>query len=141
MTVREYVWELVTLDPRLAAYGYGPSVVYVNHAPDAPTAKSERFLVLRWGTQGARFGRDTTVHPRDLTVWAYDVQPDFTYIDNALARVRFLLGQSEGKRHRTGWINGITDNGGSEDLRAPEYGQQAVVRNWGFTINASEEAS
>lgn len=141
MTIRTYVYNLFRNDPVLRGLGYDEEGLYANFAPDAPVKDRERFLVLRWSTEGARFGRDTTVHPRDLTVWAYDVQSDFSSIDKALQRVCRLIRASEGQPHGSGWINGIVDNGGSEDLAASEYGRSAVSRNWGFTINASEEGS
>jgi hypothetical protein len=134
MTVRAFTYDLLRDDPTLNALGYNTSTIFAT-APDTPA--SQRYMVLRWGEVRPQFGRDTTARRRLLTVWAYDREPDYGAIIDALDRVCNLLLPLAGVGHGgNGFIMDVEDNGSSADLYDPAY--EAYTRNWAYTITASK---
>lgn len=132
MSLRQYVYDLLTTDATLTALGYNASTIY-GAAPDG--VQKQRFMILRWGTSGPRAGRDTIVRRTVLTVWVYDRERDYAAIAAALTRVCAIVLPSLGT-HGSGYVLDVEDNGASDDLYDPTY--EAVMRNWAFTITASE---
>lgn len=130
--LRTHIYGLLTADATLGALGYNANTIH-GTAPDS--TKSQRFMVLRWGTSGPRAGRDTIVRRTVLTVWVYDRERDYAAIAGALSRVCTILLPVTGS-HGSGYILDVEDNGASDDLYDPTY--EAVMRNWAFTITASE---
>lgn len=130
--LRTFIFDTLKADATLAALGFTEELY--PSPPDSPIGN--RFMVLRWGIAGPRAGQNTTVRAQELIVWVYDREPDYGAISDALKTVYGLLIPMAGVDHGSGWILEVSDNGSSEDLFDPTY--EAVMRNWTFTITASE---
>lgn len=134
--LRQYVWSTLLADATLAGYGITSASLFGTNAPDSPAAELQRWVILRWFTEEAPLGRDTTSRRRFLVVWAYDRQRDYTYVDLILKRCEEILMPIRAKQYAlNGWITQIETGGKSEDLFDPAY--DAVSRSWDLTIVAS----
>lgn len=136
--MRTYVYDLLKVDGQLNALGINGTSLYPANAPDAPMVGNQMtWMVLRWGSQTPRFGRDSpNTRRQPLTVWMYNHEPDYAPIIAGLKRVCGILLPLGGISHGTGYITDVEDNGSSEDLYDRDY--EAVTRNWTFTITGSE---
>jgi len=135
--LRDFVWKALRGDPGLNALGIDESSLFGTLAPDSPAANLQKWMVIRWGIEEARLGRDTDVRRRFLSVWAYDRNRDFNDVDLMLQRARAVLFPLAAVEYNTsgGYISEVTDNGLSDDTWDDAYG--AVTRNWQLTITAS----
>lgn len=131
MSIRNLFFDAVRNDGPLNALGIDTDTTFPAQAPDQVDAR--RFLVLRWGQTQAGMG---PVRQIDLSLWAYDRDPNYASIDLILVRVRvvlpiLILSSVPGG----GSVVGVGWSGSSEDLLDPAYG--AVVRNETYRITAS----
>lgn len=136
MSIRQYIFELLKNDPTLNGLGIDGNTLFNSYAPDSPAA-SGRWVVLRWGEEEAPLGRDTDLRRKPLTVWAYDVEPDYSAVLDILKRARALIYPLKGVNVGNGWISEVGDNGTSADLFDPTY--NAVTKNRSFSFAASGE--
>ncbi len=135
--LREYVWELLRSDSVLNGYGINEASCFGTNAPDSPSADLQRWVVIRWGIEETPPGRDTTSRRRFLSVWAYDRNPDYSYIDLILDRCREILYPLKAVNYNNsgGYVTEVMDNGYSEDVWDDAY--SASTKNWQLTIVAS----
>lgn len=130
--LRQYVYSLLVGAPGLAEAGYDPESISPNFTPDAPT--QERFLIIRWGV--VTVGIAQVNHVR-LSVWAYNRQPDYGPIADALKAVRARLDTlSGGVVMAPGEsVLAVRFEGDSDDLY--DDGYRAHTRWCSHTITAS----
>lgn len=129
--LRQAVFALVTATPGLAELGYGPEDVSPNFTPDGPIG--DHFLVLRWGT--VTLGIAPVNHIR-LSVWAYNRQPDYVPIVDALKLIKPRLESLEGVVMAPGEsVLAVRFEGDSDDLY--DDGYRAYTRWCSHTITAS----
>lgn len=77
--LRNAVLAALVATPGLAALGYTEDVILPNFTPDAP--QGDCFLVLRWGVTNPGLAQINQVR---LAIWAYNRQPDYGPITDAL---------------------------------------------------------
>lgn len=131
MTLREWVFDLLKVDPTLNDAGITEQTLYPNYSPDQARASDRRFLVLRW-SETTPFMRTQTGRVR-LELWAYDREPDFGGIETILRRSRELILPVAGLRLSGGTsIVEVEDNGEGPDFW--DDGYNASARNWNCTI-------
>lgn len=94
-------------------------------APDTPT--QQRWVALVWGLEDPPLGRDSNARTKALTVWAYDRNDRYDWIDRSLATTTRILVGMEGAKDADSSLIGITPSGRSEDLYDDAY--QARTRN------------
>lgn len=129
-TLRQAVYARYQASPVLMGI-FGPDNIMVNFTPDGP--KGNLFLVIRWGVTIRGIGN---VNQVDLTCWAYNREPDYGPIEDALMEIRRILPTMEGIRmSSTEAISGVGYNGDSDDLY--DDGYRAHYRNTSHTITAS----
>lgn len=130
--LRNTVYDLLRLDTAMNGFGFGPDNVYPNYgAVDPP--QYERFLIIRWG---ARAPGMAGVHPVDVSLWFYELDPDYTNINNAIKRCRSLIpGLISSSTGDGGWIVGVEDTGDSPDFFDDAW--KRYTRNGTYRITAS----
>lgn len=130
-TLRQAIFARFLASPALAALGLTNETIYPNFSPDGPT--SERFLVMRWGVTTKGIGR---VNHVSLGCWAYNRQPDYAPIADALAEIRAILLTFPGVvMSPTEAVLGVSYDGDSDDLY--DDGYRAYTRWTSHTITAS----
>lgn len=139
-SLREYVWRLLKNDPQMNAMGIDEASLFASTGPDSPDitipATLQKWMVIRWGIEEARLGRDTSVRRKFLSIWGYHRQRYMGDIDEMLERAYQVLYPVKAVQFSSsGWIIEVTDNGLSEDVWEPAYA--ASTRNWQLTITAS----
>lgn len=140
MTLRALVFSLVADDPELNSLGYSAANGYSSHSPDSPPG--DVFWVLHWGPEivgvPAARGR-AKVTEREVSLWAYDRQPNFDRINVVLKRWQALLDALEamktGDGANDGWVTATTWQGDSDDGFDDVYNAQ--LRSSSYTIVAS----
>lgn len=148
MSVREYIFGLITSDAELNEYGITVASTFVNHSVDTPQVRP--LCILRWqaetpglparrATAGAGNTPDWPANQRVLTVWVHEDRNigDYTRIDKSLKRLRTLLTGVEGVRVGPGdaWLSAITWEGDSDDLDDDEA--RTITRNAQFRLTGS----
>jgi hypothetical protein len=138
MSVRSFVFSLITTDSELNVLGFTEDNVFTSHDEDTPQARP--FIILRWlSTDVGLNDWDTGVgsNLRRLTVWVHDDPGDYARIDKTLERVRTLLTLVRGAY--TGsigkFIGQINWNGDSDDFKDDIVG--TITRNGSYTIIGS----
>lgn len=145
MSVRAYIYSLITTDPAMVALGITPDSTFTQHTIDTPQVRP--MCILRW--QGTTPGIVTTaegnglsdfpVNQRILTVWVHDDKHvgDYTNIDRSLNRLRALLTSVEGiDVGVTGSrLTAINWEGDSQDLSDDDAG--TITRNAQFRLTGS----
>lgn len=139
-SLREYVWRELKSDAGLNALGITEDSLFASTGPDSPDitipATLQKWMVIRWGIEEARLGRDCDVRRRFLSIWGYDRQRYLANIDEMLNRAREVLYPLKAVQFSSsGWITEVTDNGLSDDTWDTAYA--ASTRNWQLTIVAS----
>ena len=130
-TLRQSVFGLLTASPVLASLGYGEGSISPTFTPDGPPG--DRFMVLRWGITSRGIFPVNRVR---LAVWAYNRQPDFGPIADALLEVRRRLPTLGGVVMAPGEaVLSVDYEGDSDDLY--DDGYRAHVRWTSHTITAS----
>jgi len=138
MALQQFLYDLLKSDPALNSIGYTEEGLFAAESPDSPRANLSKWIVIRWGVVAPAIARDVRSRGRDVTIWAYNREPDFGPINNALNRINDLLLSLGTVDTGSGWITEAVDTGSSEDLY--DDGYQAVTRNWSYRIIASEGA-
>lgn len=145
MTVREYIYSLITTDPELVSLGIRPESTFTTHTVDTPQERP--MCILRWqaenpGLATNREGSGITSFPvnqRILTVWVHDdwKAGDYTRIDRSLKRLRALLTSIESVDVGVPGARLLTINweGDSDDLRDDEA--RTITRNAQFRLTGS----
>lgn len=91
--LRQAVFGLLTSSPVLQSLGYNGNTIMPNFTPDGPDA--QRFMVLRWGNTTRGIGQVGRVL---LSIYAYNREPDFAPITDALKEVKVLLPTLTGQK-------------------------------------------
>ena len=140
MTVREFVFSLITVDPVMNGYGINANTLHANQEPDSPS--SDVFGILRWGAENPGLAGQrgaSRVTERDVSLWVYDIDFDFTRIANSLKRWQALMdalsGQKTGPGSGDGWITCCEWQGEGDDTWDDVY--QRITRWSTFSIVAS----
>lgn len=148
MSVREYIFGLITSDPELNGLGITQDSTFVTHSVDTPQIRP--LCILRWqaetpglpsrrATAGAGSIPNWPVNQRVLTVWVHEDRNmgDYTRIDRSLKRLRTLLTSVEGVHVGPGdtWLTAITWEGDSDDLDDDEA--RTITRNAQFRLTGS----
>jgi hypothetical protein len=134
MTVRSFVYGLLSADTELNALGLNANTWQVRGLSTPDTPQERPFGVIAWGATNK--GMDV-VNLRLLQIWVYDEPDDYERIDRALERVRNVLTSVVATR------TGVTDllvtqikwEGHSGDLTDDSVG--AIVRNSQYTVVGS----
>lgn len=131
-SLRNFLFEQALLDPTLTALGLKADNLWPIYSRDAPpiTAEGGRFVVLRWGTAAPGIGRNV---PLQLEVWAYDLDPDYTWITDVLKAFRALLTRLVGSRldpSQNDWLNAENWEGSSADLFDDLYNRYTRSESW-----------
>lgn len=147
MTVREYIYSLITNDAQLNGLGITADSTFTQHTLDTPQVRP--LCILRWqatnpgllsgaSRQGAAVS-NFPVRQRILTVWVHEDGNvgDYTRIDQALSRLRTLLTSVEGVDVGVlgTRLTAIAWEGESDDLRDDEAG--TIMRNAQFRLTGS----
>jgi hypothetical protein len=137
VTVREYIFELITQDPELNDLGINFDSTFTQHTVDTPQIRP--LCILRWGPTPEPVISSFPVNQRVLTVWVHDsiAHGDYGRIDQALKRLRTLLTSVQGVNvGETGnWLSAINWEGDSDDLRDDDMG--TISRNAQFRLTGS----
>lgn len=111
MTVREYVYGLLSNDPELIGLGLNPDNTFANGAPLSPPDTGDLWCVLNWGpeTPGltSQRGRSRT-SSWDCTAWFYTRDSDYDVINRAIKRWRAIMDEVSAVRTglgaNDGWV-------------------------------------
>jgi hypothetical protein len=138
MTVRSFVFSLLTSDSILNGLGFDENNTFTSHDEDTPQERP--FMILRWGATDVGLNDwDTGVgsNLRRLSVWVHDDPGDYVRIDQAVARVRTLLTSVHGAYTGTigQYIGQIDWNGDSDDFKDDIVG--TITRNSSYTFVGS----
>lgn len=138
MTIRSYIFSLLTTDSVLNNLGFTVNNVFTSHDEDTP--QSRPFMILRWGSTDVGLNDwDISIgsNLRNLTVWVHDDPGDYGRIDQAVSRVRMALKSIHGAY--TGsigqYIGQVNWNGDSDDLKDDIVG--TITRNSSYTFVGS----
>jgi hypothetical protein len=126
-TLRNLVYNSLLADPALIALDVSADNLHPNYSRDSPPVVTEgrRFLVLRWNNSEPGMGRAT---PHLVALWAYDRDPDYSWISDVLYAARSTMGALLSQSHAPdGWVIGGEWLGGSPDLNDDVY--KAYTRN------------
>jgi hypothetical protein len=145
MTVRDYIFSLITTDSELNELGINANSTFTSNTLDTPQIRP--MCILRWQTTNpgliaTREGAGVAKFPinqRILTVWIHEdiAKGDYTRIDASLKRLRDLLTGVEGVNvgEVGAWLQGINWEGDSDDLEDVE--QRTLTRNAQFRLTGS----
>lgn len=137
MSVREFIFSLITEDSILNDLGITADSTFTSHTVDTPQMRP--LCILRWQATNAGPVRKFPLKQRILQVWVHDSisAGDYGLIDNALSRLRTLLESVEGVNvGETGaWLSQIDWEGESDDLRDDDAG--TINRNAQFRLTGS----
>jgi hypothetical protein len=129
--LRQFIYAHHCASAVLTGIGYDEPNIYPNFSPDAP--QGDLFLVLKWGVTTRGVGVANQVN---LQCWAYNRQPNFKPIADALKEIRATLPELVGARMSpTEAILGVNYTGDSDDLY--DDGYRAHFRYTSHTITAS----
>lgn len=129
--LRRRVFDLLVDSPELANLGLNADTISPTFSPDGPSG--DRFLVLRWGSTGRGIG---AVNRVGLECWAYNRQPDYGPIADALMEIRRLLPTLAATvMAPTEAVVAVDYGGDSDDLY--DDGYRAYTRWTSHTITAS----
>lgn len=140
MSVRELLYQLVANDPELNTLGFTPDTVYANGAPDSPMER--RWAVIVWGIENpgiaTQIGRGR-MSDREVELWVYDRDRDYTTINSVLARWRELMDDlasvRTGAAPTDGWVTSAFWSGDGRDGYDGVY--EAVYRTSAYRLIAS----
>lgn len=135
VTLRDYIWGVLAADEGLNQYGIDSNSLYASWSPDSPSKDQQRFMVIRWGIEEPRMGRDSDARRIFLSIWAYDRNCDYDAITLMLQRARAVLYPLKGVNYGLGSLFEVGDAGLSEDLY--DEGYEAETKSWSLTIAAS----
>lgn len=137
MSIREFIFELITEDSTLNDLGINFDSTFTQHTVDTPQIRP--MCVLRWANTNPGLTSDFPLSQRILTVWVHDsiAEGDYRRIDQALKRLRTLLTGVAGVNvgNNEGWLSGINWEGDSDDLRDDDAG--TLMRNAQFRLTGS----
>jgi hypothetical protein len=139
MTVRTYIYDLITNDSVLNALGITEDSTFTTHTIDTPAVRP--LCILRW--QATNRGIDSAdpspVNQRILMVWVHDDRNrgEYDRIDAALKRLRTLLENVVGVNVGEGgaWLSGIRWEGDTDDLDDPDL--RTLTRSAQFRLTGS----
>lgn len=136
MTIRDLVYEKLCNDTELNALGFSATNIYPAWSRDSTPAsvEGEMFMVLRWGTKEPGVG---TVVPRLLDIWAYNRDPFFEVLENALIRCRSVLAPLPGQFANPGWVLGVEWQGAGPDGLDEGYQAHYISENYRITASGS----
>jgi hypothetical protein len=129
MGTRDVVWNVLIADPQLNALGVTQDNLFGVMGGDSPRSKG-LWVVLHWGLIEVGPGRDSLSNVLNLSVWAYNAQPDWSPVLAVLRRIRTLLVGMEGLNV----VSSVQWTGDSEDLWDDVY--RAITRNSSYRIAA-----
>lgn len=130
MSLRSYVFSLLTTDATLNGLGITAASTFITHDTDTPQMRP--LMILRWqrADPGLR-GDDAYASSnfRRLQVWVHDAPGDYDRIDQVLKRVRDVLTSVHAQYTGTSyeWVSQTRWEGDSEDLRDDDAG--TITRN------------
>lgn len=138
--LREYIFDLITDDTIMNAFGVVSDSTFTDHYLDTPQVRP--LCILRWQNviPGQYGGEDGfPVNHRLLTVWVHDDKGrgDYDRIDGSLNRLRTLLMGIRGVNIGVpgAWITRINWEGNSDDLRDDDL--RTIMRFSTFRITGS----
>lgn len=111
MGVRERVFGILAGDGELNALGISTANLWLNSAGDS--APSERFAVVRWGLNSPGLKRTAT--RQEVSLWVYDTDRDYSWINSVIKRWCVLLETLSGGGTDAGWILDTEWQGEGED--------------------------
>lgn len=145
MSLREYVYNLITTDSVLNDLGITADSTFLSHTVDTPQIRP--LCILRWGShspgittsqQGVGISR-FPIGQGLLTIWVHEDRNvgDFARIDQSLKRLRDVLTNVEGVNVGAGdeWIHTIVWEGDSDDLDDDDM--RTITRNAQFRLTGS----
>lgn len=134
MTLRSFVFSLLTTDTTLNSLGIDANSVFTTHGVDTPQVRP--MLILRWGITENVLNH-SPMGARSLQVWAHDEPGDYERIDQILRRVRTLLTtvSAENAGSPDEWVSEIRWERFSDDLSDEDA--VTIARNSDFTITGS----
>lgn len=139
MTARTYIYDLITQDTIMNAFGVTDESTFLDHFVDTPQIRP--MCVLRWQsvTPGIPSFDPSPVNRRVLTVWVHDDNKRGKYdrIDGALKRLRTLLTGIVGVNvgEVGAWLSHVNWDGDSDDLRDDD--KRSIMRYSTFTLTGS----
>lgn len=137
--LRDFVYDLLKADGQLIQLGLTEANLYPAYSRDNPqyAMEGDQFLVLRWGPASVGIGAS---RPVELALWAYDISPEYSWIDAVLARssrlILDLAGGAALNAQRTAFVSGAEGQGSSPDLFDDLYNR--YTRSESFRLVASE---
>lgn len=134
--MRSLVRNALGSDATLNSLGISTDHIWPNFALDASPRADGPWLVLRWGSSPARFGRQPG-GATALTVWAYVARQRSTDHSDLVAILERTSGILLSMEHAAGdgWIVSTVDfRGYSEDLQ--DAGYDAIAKNAAYTVIA-----
>lgn len=118
MTLRQYVYQLITGDDVLNGLGITTDSTFSTHTVDTPQVRP--LCILRWQatSPGIQSGDNSPINQQVLQVWVHDELGSYVRIDRALRRVRTLLTSLVGVNvgEATEWLSAVKWEGDSDDL-------------------------
>lgn len=134
MTIRSFVFSLLTTDTTLNSLGITANSVFTTHDVDTPQVRP--MVILRWGLTDNVLNH-SPIASRALQVWVHDAPGDYERIEAVLRRIRTLLTSvsAQNAGEQDAWVSEIRWDRFSEDLSDVDAG--TITRNGDFTITGS----
>lgn len=134
MTVRSYIYDLLTQDTVMNSLEITADSTFLSHTLDTPQVRP--MMVLRWQATNVGVGK---VNQRILTIWVHEDRRvgSFDRIDETLSRARTLLENVVGVNvgEPGSWVSAIRWEGDTDDLDDPDVG--TLSRSSQFRITGS----
>jgi hypothetical protein len=129
--LRNLAFDHLGADIELNFLGLSQENLYPQYSATQPPQENF-FVVLRWGPTGVGIG---SAAPVDLSIWAYEREPDYSRISDVLKRCKRVVPMLTSASTGDGWVLGVEDTGGSPDLYDDVWAR--YTRNHTFRITAS----
>lgn len=140
MSLRTYIYNLITTDVELNSLGINGDSTFLNHSVDTPQVRP--LCILRWQATNVGLPNIEELWPhnqRALQVWIHDSinHGDFDRIDASLFRLRTILTglQAVHVGIDAEWLSCVYWEGDSDDLRDDDM--QTISRNSQFRFTGS----
>lgn len=130
--MRAAIYQLVTLDPELNAYGINDQTTFTTNATDTPP-RNGPFLTINISDGPKAFGKTGA---KEVTIWAHmpkELTRDYGMIDMILLRCKEIMANVTQEDGADGWtLTAATWRGDSGDLF--DDGYSSLARNSTFRV-------
>jgi hypothetical protein len=134
--LRNLVFNSLAGDQQLNQLGLTNANLYPAYSRDNQpfSMEGETFTVLRWGEATRGIG---PVNRCTLEVWSYDLNPDYSNIQNVLKRTRVVLATLISMPTGEGHVTGMDWQGSSPDLYDDLYNRYTRFESYTTVASGS----